>query len=413
MRIAHHFRGWKGGALAAAASAVLVIPMLASAQAADPVQVTPASPEWQLISRNTIGSPSVTFASGPVADGELQAFGIGSLHLQVGGGDEKVAYAMPLSEASPLWGKPVSELGDISYRVYDGTEGVDAALPGIQIEVARSGLEVGDYATFGFLPGQSDPVDGERNLKHWEEYDAKAGMWFSTNGNECRNSDPCTWEGLTAAYPDAEVWFSAGISKGRDTAFSGAVDYVIFDGVEYDFEPGGQQGPMGPEGPEGPQGPQGETGLTGPAGPKGDQGGEGPQGEPGEQGDAGPAGATGPVGPAGPQGPAGQDADLMPSADGPDRLSGKDRYETAIAVAKFRFPDGSPAVYLARNDEFADSLAANTLLGPILLVRSCDLPVVVKQYLAETTPQRVTALGGTNAVCDDVLDEAKAAAGIN
>lgn len=411
MRVPRHLRGWKGGALAATASVALVVPMLATAQAADPVEVGPASAEWQLISRNTIGSPSVTFGSGPVGAGATSYEGLGSLHIQVGDGTEKVAYAMPQSPGSDLWGKKVSELGDISYRVYDGTEALkgDAALPAIQFEVALHGINedgTGDYSTFGFLPGQSTPSDGEQTLKEWEEYDAKAGKWFSSAGGVCGLGSPCTWTQLTGAYENAEVWFSAGISKGRDNAFSGAVDWVVFDGIQYDFEPGGQQGPAGPPGPQGEQGVPGAPGADGADGAPGEKGDKGDPGEKGEKGDKGD------TGPEGPQGPAGEDADLNPPVEGPDRLAGADRYETSVEIAKFRFPEGSPAVYLARSDDFADSLAGNSLLGPILLVRQCGLPNDVRTYLQETTPERVTALGGNSAICDDVLNEAKAAAGI-
>ncbi|WP_289781759.1 cell wall-binding repeat-containing protein [Ornithinimicrobium faecis] len=519
MRVPKHLNGWKGATLAVTASAALVVPMLATAADSDET-INAASPEWQIIPRNTVGSPSLNFASGPVGDSEAQHAGTGSLHIAVdgprdGGGStsaEKMAYAMPLNAESPLWGKKVSELGELSYWVYDGTEALDgaAALPGLSIEVARDGIANGGYASFVFRPGSSVPEDGEQNLKTWEQYDAKKGNWLSTGGTECRQG--CTWDQLTTAYPNAAVWYSAGISKGRDTAFTGAVDLVTIDGVTYDFEPGGGVGPKGEKGDTGPQGepgapgapgedgvkgdvgpqgepgkdgapgdkgdagpqgepgkdgdpgdkgdkgakgdkgekgdagpagakgadgkdgatgPQGETGLTGPKGDKGDagpagaKGADGKDGETGPKGETGPAGAkgetgpagakgeTGAVGPAGPQGPAGNDASLMPPVEGPDRLDGANRYETSVAIAQFRFPEGSPVVYLARSNDFADSLAANSLLGPIVLVKSCDLPIAVKDYLEDTEPQRVTALGGVEAICDDVLNDAKDAAGIS
>src|SRR5690625_1130577 len=59
-----------------------------------------------------------------------------------------------------------------------------------------------------------------------------------------------------------------------------------------------------------------------------------------------------------------------------ERVFGENRLETAVAIAQRSFPSGAGVVYLARADQFADALAAGTLVdGPILLVPSCgDLP---------------------------------------
>lgn len=105
-----------------------------------------------------------------------------------------------------------------------------------------------------------------------------------------------------------------------------------------------------------------------------------------------------------------------PSSEDPvqtGRLAGETRFHTAVAIAQASFPDGAPTVYLARHDEFADAVAAGTLTaGPILLVPSCQaIPGVVTAELARLAPEAVVALGGTEAVCDDVLADAAAASG--
>ena len=90
------------------------------------------------------------------------------------------------------------------------------------------------------------------------------------------------------------------------------------------------------------------------------------------------------------------------------RLAGADRVETAAAIAARTFPETATVVYLAGADRFADAMAGGTLAdGPVLLTASCDpLPDVVIQALERMDPARVMALGGTEAVCDDVLEQA-------
>ncbi|MEE8601775.1 cell wall-binding repeat-containing protein [Euzebya tangerina] len=98
-----------------------------------------------------------------------------------------------------------------------------------------------------------------------------------------------------------------------------------------------------------------------------------------------------------------------PLRDG-DRLAGPSRIETAIAISQEQFPDGAATAYLARADVFADAVAGGALTaGPILLVPSCGvLPGVVADEIARLHPDRVVALGGEAAVCQDLLDQARA-----
>jgi hypothetical protein len=95
------------------------------------------------------------------------------------------------------------------------------------------------------------------------------------------------------------------------------------------------------------------------------------------------------------------------------RLAGTDRIGTAVAISQHVFPTpfgSGGSVYLARMDVFADAMAAGTLTdGPVLLVPSCaGVPQVVKDEVTRLSPARVVALGGTGAVCDQVLTEAAA-----
>lgn len=88
------------------------------------------------------------------------------------------------------------------------------------------------------------------------------------------------------------------------------------------------------------------------------------------------------------------------------RLAGKNRYATAVAIARHQFPQGGEAAYLARGDLFADAIAGGSFTnGPVLLMppQCGTVPQVVADYLRTIRTPQVTALGGTNAVCYDTL----------
>ncbi|WP_134772018.1 cell wall-binding repeat-containing protein [Ornithinimicrobium flavum] len=93
------------------------------------------------------------------------------------------------------------------------------------------------------------------------------------------------------------------------------------------------------------------------------------------------------------------------------RLSGADRYASAVAISQWTYADPSAAevVYLARGDVFADALTAGTLSdGPVLLTRGgCQpVPSVVLAEVDRVDPDAVIAIGGTAAVCDEALADA-------
>lgn len=93
------------------------------------------------------------------------------------------------------------------------------------------------------------------------------------------------------------------------------------------------------------------------------------------------------------------------------RLSGTDRYASAVAISRHRYADpaGARVVYLSRGDSYTDALTAGTLTdGPVLLTRGgCGaVPASVLAEVRRLNPTTVIALGGTGAVCDAALTEA-------
>ena len=91
-----------------------------------------------------------------------------------------------------------------------------------------------------------------------------------------------------------------------------------------------------------------------------------------------------------------------------DRLRGKDRYLTGVAVSQDAFV-GARTVYIATGQNFPDALAggpaAGVNAGPLLLTDPGALPDAVASELLRLNPRRVVILGGTGAVSDAVRDE--------
>jgi putative cell wall-binding protein len=89
-----------------------------------------------------------------------------------------------------------------------------------------------------------------------------------------------------------------------------------------------------------------------------------------------------------------------------DRVSGPNRYETAVAISAEAFPSDAERVYLATGLNFPDALAgaaaAGWWSGPVLLVPGDELPVSVSGEIESLGATRGIILGGTAVVGADV-----------
>ncbi|TFV83808.1 cell wall-binding repeat-containing protein [Microbacterium sp. dk485] len=98
-----------------------------------------------------------------------------------------------------------------------------------------------------------------------------------------------------------------------------------------------------------------------------------------------------------------------------DRLDGRDRYETAVAVSRASFPKGTSTVYLVVGTDFADALAAAPLAAnkdaALLLTRSTALPPPTEAELKRLAPQRVVLVGGTGVIDAGMPDRLRRALG--
>jgi len=82
------------------------------------------------------------------------------------------------------------------------------------------------------------------------------------------------------------------------------------------------------------------------------------------------------------------------------RVHGKDRYESAAAIAEFW--EGSDTVFVATGSNFPDSLAAGVTAArvgtPVLLVSKESVPASTERQLRRLEPKTVYLAGGTAAV---------------
>jgi putative cell wall-binding protein len=98
---------------------------------------------------------------------------------------------------------------------------------------------------------------------------------------------------------------------------------------------------------------------------------------------------------------------LYSKVPNPTRVAGAGRYKTAVAIIEKYQMDAKNA-YVATGLNFADALTGSVLAaknnGAILLVEPSELPSAVSGLLKSKKFAMTTALGGTSAVKDSVLD---------
>ena len=90
-----------------------------------------------------------------------------------------------------------------------------------------------------------------------------------------------------------------------------------------------------------------------------------------------------------------------------ERMAGKDRYETSVAIAKSKFEDSKEA-FIASGEEFADALVISPISGkynkPTLLAsRNKNTNAVVKKYIQDVGLTSITGIGGEKYLPHSVL----------
>ena len=91
------------------------------------------------------------------------------------------------------------------------------------------------------------------------------------------------------------------------------------------------------------------------------------------------------------------------------RISGADRYQTAVAVSKRFFNSASGAhVWVATGSNFPDALAAGAGGDSILLTNTSSLPGSVATEIGRLDPNLTNVLGGPTIVSDAVITQIRA-----
>jgi putative cell wall-binding protein len=109
------------------------------------------------------------------------------------------------------------------------------------------------------------------------------------------------------------------------------------------------------------------------------------------------------------------------------RLSGSDRIATAVATSRATFPNGAPAVVIARSDDYADALAGAVLASVAALpgtspdgTTNVPLLLTTSKQLSPQTAAEIKRLGATtayvlglqSAISDDTANALSSQAGI-
>ena len=192
---------------------------------------------WSIVDRNVIENGDSYLRAGP----GTPPMGIGSLGIRTGGPGDAAAFGNQVDFQGDL----VADITTLEYSVYTTQENIDKApnnLPSIKFEINPNLASTpSTFSTMVFVP---DPVAANQ----WTHIDATTtGMWGLTGAAATAtgcdlNGTLCTWDGLQTALDDggaAATIYSVQFGKGRDFAFSGAVDGLVINNQTFDFEPNG------------------------------------------------------------------------------------------------------------------------------------------------------------------------------
>lgn len=192
---------------------------------------TPAGAAWSIVDRNVIGNGDSYLRSGP--DGA--PYGSGSLGLRTGSAEDKAAFG----NQSTFGGDPLSAIETVAYSVY--TTGENNARyaengPSVTLEIDPSGG--GDDTAPNYSSLVYAPEAAASN--QWTRLNAStADRWFLTGAagtdSNCTQASYCTLDEVQTKYPNATL-LTVQITKGRDYAFSGAVDGLQLNDTIYNFE---------------------------------------------------------------------------------------------------------------------------------------------------------------------------------
>src|SRR4051812_11172173 len=205
-------------------------------------------PNWSIIDRNTIGNGDAYLRAGPSyvdSSGSTvrPPLGVGSLGLRTGSTQDKADFGDQVDFA----GKKVSSLQTLKYSIFTTGENNDVSpgnLPNLTFEInphlVNNGQPV-NYTSMVYQPASQNPGWTAHNAGEDTTNTNSSGWYFTGQAGAltgCNQTTYCTLSDAKAKVPNGTI-LTAGISKGRDNPFSGAVDALVVNRTTYDFEPFG------------------------------------------------------------------------------------------------------------------------------------------------------------------------------
>jgi hypothetical protein len=88
------------------------------------------------------------------------------------------------------------------------------------------------------------------------------------------------------------------------------------------------------------------------------------------------------------------------------RVSGSNRYETAVMVSQMAYPKGAPVAYVVSGEDWPDAISAGSFTdGPTLFVTANGIPRATRNEIKRLKVKRVVVVGGEMVVSNAVLAE--------
>ncbi|MFG1624443.1 hypothetical protein [Kribbella sp. NPDC049227] len=184
---------------------------------------------WGEIFRNTIGNARADLGQSSAGEG---------LNFNVPTGQDAVMWGNEADFA----GKPVA-LSAVKYEVFQTGENSAIAgnMPSIKFEISNP-VAGATYTTLVYSPDNSasntwTKIDAKGDTgKHW----GFTGTYFNTGTDRCGiNGSRCTLDDALAVLDDGAKFISAGVGKGRDNAWHGAIRSLTIGSTTYNFTAGG------------------------------------------------------------------------------------------------------------------------------------------------------------------------------
>ncbi len=209
--------------------------------------ITPQGIHWGIIDRNTIGSPVGALRTGPFEGAATPPIGDGSLGLAVAGAAEKVTFGNEVDYQRDL----VADISKVGFSVFTTGENKKLNadnLPNITFEVDPTGFADNttgpNYSSLVFNPAGAGLTSNTFNSI--DATSATAGTWWFTGATGttvgCNQTTLCTFDELQTkvkgAFPNMQI-LTLAVAKGRDYAWNGAVDALVYNDETINFEPFG------------------------------------------------------------------------------------------------------------------------------------------------------------------------------